>query len=110
MGDVFNQERLERAKCPPHRIFGARRGVLARGADHHAQLFEHEIGNRDVLAALDRALELTHQQGLRLRRQLPEIVPQPLDRRLAHTPKRSHWLAPKGAPQGVIAGTSLIWR
>jgi hypothetical protein len=59
------------------------------GAHDHAQLLEHEIGDGDVLAALDGPFELAHQQRLRLRRKLPQIVPQSLDRRLAHAPKRS---------------------
>ena len=40
----------------------------------------------DWHATLERALELPHQQRLRLRRELREIFPQPLDRCLAHAP------------------------
>ena len=39
-----------------------------------------------VFAAFDRSLELTHQQRLRLRRELREIILQPLGRCLAHAP------------------------
>jgi len=64
-----------------------RRGLLGFGvADDLAQLLEHEGRDSRVLAALQRALELPHQQGLRLRRELREIFPQPLDRCLAHAP------------------------
>ncbi len=61
--------------------------VFVFGAAHDlAQLFEHEVGDGHVFAALDGALELPHQQRLRLRRKLCEIFPQPLDRCLAHAP------------------------
>ena len=62
------------------------RGLLVGSAHDLAQLFEHEGGNRGVFAAFDGALELPHQQRLRLRRKLREIVPQPLGRCLAHAP------------------------
>ena len=42
----------------------------------------------DSMATLDGPLELAHQQRLRLRRELGEIIPQPLDRCLVHTGKR----------------------
>ena len=47
------------------------------------------LGIGDVLAALNGPLELAHEQRLRLRRKLPQILSQSLDRRLAHAPKRS---------------------
>ena len=51
-----------------------------------AQLFEHQSGDRGIFATFDGALELPHQQRLRLRRKLNEIISQPLDRSLAHAP------------------------
>ena len=44
------------------------------------------LATASVFAPLDGALELPHQQRLRLRRKLREIIPQPLDRCLAHAP------------------------
>jgi hypothetical protein len=86
-GHIVDEEGFERMEGEPHRVVAAGLGVLARAADDLAQLLEHEIRHREVVAALDRALELAHQQGLRLRRQLAEIVPQSLDGRLAHGPE-----------------------
>ena len=82
-----NNSRADRCGTPrPSSSLRAGAAHRPRAAHHLAQLFEHEGGNGDVLAAFDRALELPHQQRLRLRRKLPEIVPQPLDRCLAHAP------------------------
>ena len=85
---ALDEKRLERTKQQPRRIVGARpRLVVFLGAAHDlAQLLEHEGGDGGVLAALDGALELPHQQRLRLGRELGEIVPQPLGRCLAHAP------------------------
>ncbi len=83
---AVDEKRFERAEQQPRRIVGARPRLLVGSAHDLAQLFEHEGGDRGVLAAFDGALELPHQQGLRLRRKLREIVPQPLDRCLAHAP------------------------
>ena len=75
-------------KQQPRRIVAARPHFLVFLGPAHdlAQLLQHEVGDGCVLAALDGALELPHQQRLRLRRELGEIVPQPLGRCLAHAP------------------------
>ena len=85
---ALDEKRFKRAEQQPRRIVGARgRFVLfLRPAHDLAQLLEHHIGDDDFFAPLDGALELPHQQRLRLRRELREIVPQPLDRCLAHAP------------------------
>ena len=85
---AFDQKRLDGAEQQPCRIVGPRPCFLVfLGSAHDlAQLLEHEGCDSGVLAALDGALELPHQQRLRLRRELGEIVPQPLDRCLAHAP------------------------
>jgi hypothetical protein len=85
---AFDQKRLDRAEQQAGRIVGPRPHLFVfLGSAHDlAQLLEHEGRDSDVLAALDRALEFPHQQRLRLRRELGEIVPQPLGRCLAHAP------------------------
>ena len=99
----LDQEGFQHLEQQPRQIVGTRRRdfVGFRLAHDLAQLIEHEGRNGRVLATLQRALELPHQQRLRLRRELREIVPQPLDRCLAHSPgwdsgvvrtaKRVHW-------------------
>jgi len=74
---AFDQERLKRTEQQTCRIVGARPRFLDGSAHDLAQLFEHEIGDGGVFAAFDGALELSHQQRLRLWRQLCEIIPQP---------------------------------
>src|SRR5262249_24205014 len=83
---AVDQEWLERTEQQPRRIVGARSiGFVLVGAAHGLpQHFQHEGRNRGVLAPLQRALELPHQQRLRLRRQLCEVFPQTLDRCLVH--------------------------
>ena len=85
---ALDEKRFERRVQQSRRIVGPRpRLVVFLGSAHDlAKLFEHEIGDGHVLAALDGALELPHQQRLRLGRELGEIVPQPLGRCLAHSP------------------------
>ena len=86
-GIAFDEKWLERAEQQPRRIVGARPRFVVGSAHDLAQLLEHEGRDRGVFAAFDGALELPHQQRLRLRRKLHEIVPQPLDRCLAHAPE-----------------------
>ena len=85
---ALDKERLERLKQQPRRIVGTRAGfvVFLDAAHDLAQLLQHEVGDGCVLSPLDGALELPHQQRLRLWRELGEIVPQPLGRCLAHAP------------------------
>ncbi len=87
-GACFDQEWFQHLEQQPRQIVRARRRGLVgfRLADDLAQLVEHEGRHGSVLAALERTLELPHQQRLRLRRELREIFPQPLDRCLAHAP------------------------
>ena len=85
---ALDEKRLKRtvtAAAPGRRCAGAH-VVFVGAANDLAKLLEHEIGDGHVFAALDGALELPHQQRLRLRRELGEIVPQPLGRCLAHSP------------------------
>ena len=69
---AFDQKRLQRTEQQPGRIVGPRtRLVVFLGAAHDlAELLEHEIGDGYVLPALNGALELPHQQRLRLGREL----------------------------------------
>src|SRR6516162_4793151 len=85
---AVDQKRLERSEQQPRLILGARRRLLFGSPRQLAQLLEHESGHGGVFAALDSALELPHQQRLRLRRELREIVLHPLVRCLAHAPCR----------------------
>ena len=83
---AIDQERFQRAEHQTRRIVGARSRRLVGPAHDLAQFLEHERGDGSVFATLDGALELTHQQRLRLRRKLCEILSQPLVRCLTHAP------------------------
>ncbi|MET3306922.1 hypothetical protein ABIF53_007937 [Bradyrhizobium japonicum] len=88
-GARLDEERFQHLEQEPRQVVRPRGWgfVGLRLADDPAQLLEHEGRHSRVLAALERALELPHQQRLRLRRELREIFPQPLDRCLAHAPR-----------------------
>lgn len=86
-GGAIDQKGLKRAENKPGGIVGARRGIVIRLPHHPAKLLKHKGGDGGVLAAFDGAFELAHQQCLRFRRQLREIVPQSIDRRLIHAPE-----------------------
>src|SRR5262249_46459874 len=82
---ALDEKRLQRSIKQARRIVGPRARLVVRlRANYLAELLEHEIGDGDILSALDGALELPHQQRLRLRRELGEIIPQPLGGCLAH--------------------------
>ena len=109
---AVDQKRLERTEQQPRRIVGARKRlvVLVFGAAHDlAQLLEHEGRNHRVFAALQRALELPHQQRLRLRRKLREILPQTLGRCLAHAPGMHGKVVGgrQACPPGIIKARAL---
>ncbi len=74
---AFDKKRLKRMEQKPRRIIGARPRRRVGAAHDLAQLFEHEGGDGCVFAAFYGALELPHQQRLRLWRKLREIIPQP---------------------------------
>src|SRR4029453_3653517 len=84
---AVNEERLQWPEQQPGWIIGTPPVVVVVLCAAHdlAQLLEHEGRNDGVFAPLQRALELPHQQRLRLRRQLCEVFPQTLGRSLAHT-------------------------
>ena len=71
----------------PCRIFVAWPHAVVGTANDLAQFLKHEVGDRGVFAPFDRALELPHQQRLRLRRELREVILQPFDRCLVHARK-----------------------
>ena len=83
---AVDQKRFKRAEQQPRRIVGARSRLLVATANDLAQLFEDEMRDSRIFATFDGALELAHQQRLRLRRKPHEILPQPLGRCLAHGP------------------------
>ena len=82
----FDQKRVEGTEEQTCKILVPRARVFAVGPHELPQLIEDKRGNGGVFAARDRALEFPHQQRLRLRRKLTQIVPQPLGRCLAHAP------------------------
>ena len=81
------------------------RGVALAGVAHRgAHLLQQHVAAGDFFAAQHRALELRHEQSTRSGRQLPEILPQPLDGLGARGHAAHHAFTGYPAPTYTAAG------